>query len=167
MNGPALLCFDGSDGARHAIERAGSLTGGGPAVVLTVWESVGSAVLRHGAPLPGQIGRETRALAEDVIEELDASTAAAADATAAQGAELAAAAGFDARPEARRALAGAAERNVTTVWHAILEYADELDARVVVLGSRGLSGVRAALLGSVSYGVVHHSSRPLLVVPPE
>ena len=45
--------------------------------------------------------------------------------------------------------------------------ADEQDARAVVLGSRGRSGVRAALLGSVSYGVVHHSSRPLLVVPPQ
>jgi nucleotide-binding universal stress UspA family protein len=164
---PALLCFDGSDGARRAIERAGALLGGGPALVLTVWESIGSAVLRHRAPLPGQIGRETRAIAEDVIEELDASTATAAEATAAQGAEIAAAAGFDARPEARRAIARAAEHGETTVWHAILEYADEQDARVVVLGSRGLSGVRAAFLGSVSYGVVHHSSRPLLVVPPE
>ncbi|MDQ3936027.1 MAG: universal stress protein, partial [Actinomycetota bacterium] len=60
----------------------------------------------------------------------------------------------------------AAERDAATVWHAIVEAADELDARVVVLGSRGLSGVRSALLGSVSYGVVHHSRRPLLVVPP-
>lgn len=42
-----------------------------------------------------------------------------------------------------------------------------LDARgeaVEVVGSRGLSAINSALLGSVSAGVVHHSSRPVLVV---
>jgi nucleotide-binding universal stress UspA family protein len=37
---------------------------------------------------------------------------------------------------------------------------------VEVLGSRGRSGGRSALLASVSYGVVHHSRRPVLIVPP-
>jgi nucleotide-binding universal stress UspA family protein len=36
----------------------------------------------------------------------------------------------------------------------------------IVIGSRGLSGVSAAL-GSVSNGVVHNSRRPVFVVPPE
>ena len=54
-----------------------------------------------------------------------------------------------------------------TVWRAILDAAEEEDAGVLVLGSRGRSGVRSALLGSVSYGVAHHSTRPLLIVPPE
>jgi nucleotide-binding universal stress UspA family protein len=165
-DGPALLCYDGSDPARRAIEEAGRLLGGGPAIALTVWESIGSVVLRHGVPLPGEVGRDTRALAEEVIDELDARTAERAKAAAEEGARLAAAAGFDARPEARRALARAAERDEVTVWHAILDYADEHDARAVVLGSRGLSHPVAALLGSVSYGIVHHSRRPLLVVPP-
>ena len=164
--GPALLCYDGSESARRAIESAGELVGEGAAVVLTIWESVGSAVLRHGAPLPGELGRETRGVAEDVIDQLDHNSAEDARATAAEGAEIATAAGFDARPDARRALARAAERDVATTWHAILEAADELDARVIVLGSRGLSGVKSALLGSVSYGVVHHSRRPLLIVRP-
>lgn len=165
-DGPALLCYDGSDPARRAIEHAGRLLGGGPAVVLTVWESIGSAVLRHGAPLPGAVGRESRALAEEVIGELDSGTAQRAQATAEEGAEIAAAAGFDARPEGLRALARTAERGKITVWRAILDFAEEHDARVVVLGSRGRSGAVAALLGSVSYGVVHHSDRALLVVPP-
>lgn len=163
---PVLLCYDGSEPAGRAIERAGVLLGGGAAIVLTVWESVGSAVLRHPPRLPGEIGQETRAIAEDVIGELDASTAQRAEATAAAGVEVAGAAGFDARPESRRALARAAEREEVTVWRAVLDFADEVDARAVVLGSRGLSGIRSALLGSVSYGVVHHSRRPLLVVPP-
>jgi nucleotide-binding universal stress UspA family protein len=32
------------------------------------------------------------------------------------------------------------------------------------MGSRGLSGVRSLLLGSVSSGVTHHATRPTLVV---
>ncbi len=50
-------------------------------------------------------------------------------------------------------------------WSAIVRTADEVDARVVVLGSRGLSRVESALLGSVSHGVVQHCTRPVLVVP--
>ena len=161
---PALLCYDGSDGARHAIERAGVLLGGGSAIVLTVWESLGSAVLRYGPGGFGSVAKEVREISEEVVEEIDAGTAEQATATASEGQEVAAAAGFEAEPLARRALARAAERNEVTVWNAIVDIADERDAAVVVLGTRGRSGIRSALLGSVSYGVVHHSSRPVLVV---
>jgi hypothetical protein len=40
--GPVLLCYDGSDLAKRAIERAGQAVVGGEAIVLTVWESLGS-----------------------------------------------------------------------------------------------------------------------------
>ena len=33
-----LICYDGSDDAKAAIERGGELLGGQPATVLTVWE---------------------------------------------------------------------------------------------------------------------------------
>jgi nucleotide-binding universal stress UspA family protein len=58
------------------------------------------------------------------------------------------------------------ERDAVTVWRAILDAADENDAAVVVVGARGRSGIGSALLGSVSYGVVHNSTLPVLVVPP-
>ena len=51
------------------------------------------------------------------------------------------------------------------MWQAILEVADEEEARVVVLGTRGHSRVRSLLMGSVSSGVLHHSERAVLVVP--
>jgi nucleotide-binding universal stress UspA family protein len=47
-----------------------------------------------------------------------------------------------------------------------VDVADELDASVIVTGSRGLAGVRSVLLGSVSNHVLHHAHRPTLIVPP-
>jgi nucleotide-binding universal stress UspA family protein len=34
------------------------------------------------------------------------------------------------------------------------------------MGSRGLTGVREHLVGSVSHQVAEHSGRPVLIVPP-
>ena len=39
------------------------------------------------------------------------------------------------------------------------------DADLVVIGSRGVGGFEALLLGSISSQVVHHSSCPVVVVP--
>jgi len=163
---PALLCYDGSEFAKRAIGDSSRVLGGGPAIVLTIFESLGSALLRHPVPETTELGRQFKEIAQEVVDELDSGSAERAQATAAEGAEVARTAGFDAQPEARRALARAVERDTVTVWRAILDAADEKDAAVVVLGSRGRSGLGSALLGSVSYGVVHNSTRPVLVVPP-
>lgn len=163
---PILLCYDGSDFARDAIRQGAAVLRGGPAIVVTVWESVGSALLRHPVPGRAGLGRDLREISEDVVGELDKRTEERAHATVNEGVEAARAAGFDARPSARRALAATAERRTTTVWRAILDAADELDAAAIVLGARGRSAAGSALLGSVSYGIVHNSQRPVLVVPP-
>jgi nucleotide-binding universal stress UspA family protein len=46
----------------------------------------------------------------------------------------------------------------------ILTYAEERNSDLIVLGSRGLGGVREFVLGSVSHHVVQHAKIPVLVV---
>jgi nucleotide-binding universal stress UspA family protein len=51
--------------------------------------------------------------------------------------------------------------------HEIVELAEELDAGLVVVGSRGRGGLKRTLMGSVSDSVVRHAHCPVLVVRPE
>jgi nucleotide-binding universal stress UspA family protein len=50
---------------------------------------------------------------------------------------------------------------------AIVGLADEIGAGLIVMGSRGLGGLRRALMGSVSDSVVRHAHCPVMVVRPE
>ncbi len=69
------------------------------------------------------------------------------------------AAGVDARFESREAHYG-------HVAQALASAADDLDAEMIVVGSRGRSDVASLTLGSVSHKLLHVSRRPVLVVPP-
>jgi nucleotide-binding universal stress UspA family protein len=46
----------------------------------------------------------------------------------------------------------------------IVDLAEEIGAGLIVMGSRGLGGIRRALMGSVSDTVVRHAHSPVLVV---
>lgn len=46
----------------------------------------------------------------------------------------------------------------------ILDYADENGTDLIVLGSRGLGGIREFVLGSVSHNVMQHAKLPVLIV---
>ena len=48
----------------------------------------------------------------------------------------------------------------------IVAIADEEDAALVVIGSRGRGDVKSALLGSVSHGVASKATCPVVIVPP-
>lgn len=49
----------------------------------------------------------------------------------------------------------------------IVKLGEELDAGLIVVGSRGLGGVRRALMGSISGSVVRHAHGPVLIVRDE
>jgi nucleotide-binding universal stress UspA family protein len=144
-----LIAYDGSQHARAAIARAGETLRPGPAVVATAWTSFTDSA-------PHFVLRDA---VRPVVEDLDVAGREEAEELAAEGAELARAAGFDAAPRAVRASG--------PFFSALLEAADELDAQVIVVGSRGRSSVAAAVLGSVSTGILHHTTRPVLVVRDE
>jgi nucleotide-binding universal stress UspA family protein len=146
--GPLLLCYDGSADAVHAIEHAGVMFTGKTAVVATVWER--GAGFDTGAWLD-EVGSST---ADD--HYLDRRRAEHAADVAAEGARVAQQAGLEAVPVAVEA-AG-------PVWRAILDLAERQDAATIVMGSRGLTGLRSIMHGSVSGAVADHAERPALIV---
>lgn len=50
-------------------------------------------------------------------------------------------------------------------WKTILRVADEVDADVIVMGTRTHSAMGQFLLGSTANKVMHSSKRPVLIVP--
>ena len=145
-----VLAYDGSDDARRAIAAAGDLLDG-PAVavhVVMLDQMLAPAVAPEGGTLP----------AADLSTETELMEKGRGVAT--EAAEVARAAGFQAEPLIERGT------GVRGVWETILSVADSRDARLIVVGRRGVSRLESALMGSVSNGLVQHSTRPVLVVPP-
>jgi nucleotide-binding universal stress UspA family protein len=147
---PILIAYDGSAGAGRAIDAAAHLFPGKRAVVVKVWYPTAAATPASLIAIPAAVAAKAQ-------EQLDTESEQQAVATATDGAEAAKRAGLDA--------SGIGLRCQSQAWATICNTADEHDAAAVVLGSRGLSPVKSALLGSVSNGVVHHCSRPVVVVP--
>jgi nucleotide-binding universal stress UspA family protein len=146
VGAPVALCYDGSEDAKRAIACAGRLFAGQRAIVLVGWQ--------HAQAVAG-FGWVGAAYVPDLVE-LDQAAENSARQLAEEGVALAEAAGFSAEPVVTGA--GGA------LWSALLEAADARESAAYVLGSRGLSGLQTALLGSVSDAVLHHTKRPVLVV---
>jgi nucleotide-binding universal stress UspA family protein len=148
-----LMSYDGSVDAKAAIARAAKLMPGAAATVLTVWEPYVDLLSRTGSMGLGfgMAGGYTDS------EAVDAATGEAALATATEGAQRATAAGLVAHPRAVSHHGGVAS--------AILAEAATAEVDAIVLGTRGLGGVKSFLLGSVSHQVVQHADRAVLVVP--
>lgn len=150
-----LIAYDGSPGARVAVERAGGLLPGATAVVVSVAQGI--------AALDDSAGAARTALPDDVIRasiaRLHEAALAQARTTAEAGARDAEQAGLRAEPRAVGAEG--------SVWPALLRTAAEVGADVVVSGTRGHGAAKRAVLGSVASGLVHHGEFPVLVVPEE
>ena len=145
---PILIGYDGSENARVAIQRAGQLFPGQNAVVLHIWEPAELAAIRYGAIGMSATGADGSA---------NTAVEAAAEHIAREGAKLAREVGLNATPQVARA--------VLPTWEMIVRIADEVDASLVIVGSRGARGLRSLMLGSVSHQVVHHAQQPVLLVP--
>lgn len=145
-----LIGYDGSEDAKAAIQHAGDLMPGTPATVITIWEPITMRLSRTPAGLGPVTGLGD-------ISDIDRETAADAAQRAREGAQLANEAGLRATPDTVSQRFSIAE--------AIMERADQLDVDAIVLGSRGLTGIRSLLLGSVSHAVVQHADRPVVIVP--
>jgi len=57
------------------------------------------------------------------------------------------------------------EARENQVANEVLAVAQEQGARLVVVGTRGLSRVASIVLGSIAYKILHLSDRPVLAVP--
>jgi len=139
-----LLATDGSPSARAATARAIELSKatGWPVRVLTVWHTpvVNGFGYAPGAYVP--------------LAELREAEKEHASEVARHAADL------------------AREEEVTATWEtreghaadAICEVAENEDAGLIVMGAHGWGAFKRLVFGSVSTGVLHHATRPVLVV---
>jgi nucleotide-binding universal stress UspA family protein len=141
-----FLCYDGSQEAADAIDYAARLVPGARAVVVTVWKPIIEELLA-GPPEAPPISDPAEA------NERQRKNAAG---LARDGARRASAAGLEAEPLVLK--------TTGPFWEAIEKAADERGASLVVCGT-SRSGVKSALPGNLASALVHHSSRPVLVVP--
>lgn len=154
MAAPILIAYDGSAPARRAVREAAQLFGSRRVLVATVWEEAlaysSTAMPMAGAdlqPAPVDVG-----LTQEVAQELKTHARRVAE----EGAEQARSAGLDAEAVPIAGDVSAAD--------AIVKMARERGVAAIVIGSRGLTGLRARVEGSVSSGVVKHAACPVLVV---
>lgn len=137
-----LLAYDGSKASNQALERAIELAKVTPSSSIYVVHAfefprffIGEAL----APLPASVNKDYYDLAVQTTEEVKG------------------------RLEAE-GLNATVELLQGSPAEVILNYSKEHDVDVIVIGSRGLGGIREFVLGSVSHNVVQSSRIPVLVV---
>jgi len=145
-----VIGYDGSLDARRAIEVAGGLFGGHRATVVTAWHFPVAAV---DTPMPSMDEPEGIALDEQLEAERNARNMVE------EGVALARAAGLNAEPQLLRAV------GVSDIARSLLDVAEQRGADLVIVGRRGVSRIKAMMLGSVSDASLRDGRRPVLVVP--
>jgi nucleotide-binding universal stress UspA family protein len=140
-----LIAYDGSEQATAAINFAATLFApSARATILYAWEPIAMYPSLGVGPIPIPPDAEDRAEtgAETVVET---------------GARHARSLGLVAE--------GRAEATLSSPWRTIVDAAERDAADLIVIGTRGLSGVRSLLLGSCSHLVAQHALCPVLIVP--
>jgi len=145
---PLLICYDGSEGARAALEAVAEARPDSKAIVACYWQPFGNPSKNLAVNIlelvqdPASINAREEELTQRVADE---------------GAELARSLGLDAE--------GRAVKIDSPVDEAILAHAEEIDAAEIVLGCRSRSSIRSLILGDVANEVVQRATRPVFVVP--
>jgi nucleotide-binding universal stress UspA family protein len=139
-----LVAIDGSECAGVAIDLVGGLhwpTG----TVIRVVETVPSGAAVFGGPWPPIAPIDTSSIDRGIREQATRDLQAAADALEGPG-----------RTVDTVAVAGRAGDTITSL-------AEQFDADLIVVGSRGHGALETMLLGSVSSEVIDHAHVPVLV----
>jgi len=138
-----LVATDGSQAATAALEAAIALATetGDEIVAITVWRA-----------LQGDYGHAHPSAA--VLDDLLKAEREHAEATLAEAIALADAAGVRVRT---RLATGDPAREICA-------HAQEIDARLIAIGTRGYGSVASLLLGSVSNAVIRHAPCPVMVI---
>jgi nucleotide-binding universal stress UspA family protein len=152
---PVVVAFDGSPESCAAVTAAARLFADRPLAIVTVWEP-GLAFLEASQADPGLNGgvmppsRQEAAFVDQIQYEH-------ARTVAEDGAGMARELGASAR-------AVPVEDNAGEVAGAVEAAAAEYEAVALVVGSRGLGGVKARILGSTSRRLLRDARRPVVVV---
>lgn len=131
-----LLATDGSEDAALAARAAVEISGrtGSELYVVHVWRVMASVYFED--LLRAQLEQDAQEVLEDQVERIETAGGTVAGAHLREGAAV----------------------------DDILDLAGELEVGLVVMGSRGRGPVQRLLMGSVSEGVVHGASSPVLVM---
>jgi nucleotide-binding universal stress UspA family protein len=143
--GKIMVAFDGSKDSVKAVDFGCSLADkyGSTLVVVHVY-STAFPLYSGVAPVPVPEFEGAEALSKE-----------RARGVLADGIELAEGHGMKARGELLEA---------SSTIQALLEFASSEKADLIVVGTRGVTGFKKLILGSVSSGLVSHSECPVLVV---
>jgi nucleotide-binding universal stress UspA family protein len=139
-----IVAFDGSKDSITAVRLAGSIASkyGSSVTLVHVYPSpaIGFSAA-SGMPIPdyGQLEDAAKATGQEVLVK---------------GLRLAAEAGIKAKGELIEA---------PSVVEAIVNFAASQKADLIVVGTRGMTGFKKLILGSVSSGLISHASCPVLV----
>ena len=134
-----VLALDGSDGSRRAI----------PVAVSQAKRSDARIVIAHVEERIAAKGDmpTVRADEDEIVKRIEGEAAEISEA------------GVDATVERATVVLGGPAQ-------AIAEIADESDAEMIVVGTRGHSPIPGLLIGSVATRLLHIAKRPVLAVPP-
>ena len=139
-----LVPLDGSETARRAVDAARELAGGSGVEVVVLSVAVDRDVMPSELMATGHISKK------DIQDDRRQQAAGVAQ----EAARILRDAGVTAKDEVATG----------DPAHCIIERARELDAPLVVIGRRGLTGFRELIMGSVSNKVVHYADCPVLVI---